>query len=157
MRFFNARVIWCSAGMQCFYYEHFHHLHHNHHYHPCHNDNSKQINYLWCAICSYFTFCWTQKCKHNLAFFRQNVFGFSCGGFHPICCQGNFLNILLYNLTIFYLIGKRCRTKAQTVSGWMFTSPNPAMITYEVSFWIKLQTFIEIDRYRWKSRGPDNY
>ena len=87
----------------------------------------------------------------------QNVFGFSCGGFHPICCQGNFLNILLYNLTIFYLIGKRCRTKAQTVSGWMFTSPNPARITYEVSFWIKLQTFIEIDRYRWKSRGPDNY
>ena len=90
-------------------------------------------------------------------FVRQNVFGFSCGGLHPICCQGNFLNILLYNLTIFYLIGKRCRTKAQTVSGWMFTSPNPARITYEVSFWIKLQTFIEIDRYRWKSRGPDNY
>jgi len=55
--------------------------------------------------------------KTTWRFVRQNVFGFSCGGFHPICCQGNFLNILLYNLTIFYLIGKRSRTKAQTVSG----------------------------------------
>lgn len=66
---FNARLNWCSVAMQCFYHEHLHHSHHHHHYHSCHKDKFlKQINCLWCAICSYFTFCWTQKCKHNLVF-----------------------------------------------------------------------------------------